>query len=346
MQDEELLRRLGKLLRSTAEPDVEPIVERARQAAVDEVTAILEALLTRSILERAVDQLAAGEPGAPTVARTRPGPAPDLLCYVYGVQHAAADPPADAPGVVDAPVEGVEAEGLRAIVSTVRRDDFGPDAVGDDVGDLEWIGTNARAHEAVLCSALDGGPVLPLRFGTVFRDREAVAEVLRRHRAELVAELERMAGVREWGAKVLVDLDACDRWIAGQSPGAPGRTTEPAPTDGRAYLARRQAQRGARDERHRLLLDVSREIHERLSELAVDAVTEPPQQRRLSGHEGEMILNGAYLVDDTGIDRFHEAADDLNERHADKGVVVHITGPWPPHQFIDVPPLGDPEEGG
>ena len=356
MHDEELLRRLGAALRSSDDPGVEPIVARAREAAVREATAILEALLTRSILERAVDQLAAPDPDAPSTPATDPGEAarpgarpppgaeaeetPEWLWYVYGFQRADAEPPTAATGIVGADVDCVEAEGLRALVSRVRSADFGQAEVIDNLDDLEWLGANAHAHEAVLGAALAFGPVLPLRFGTVFGDRDAVIDVMRRHAGELHAELERIDGRREWGVKVLVDIDACDGWITAHTSRLAEATADQG-SDGRAYLARRQAQRGTRDERHRLLLDVSGEIHAGLSEVAVESTTDPPQQRQLSGHEGEMILNGAYLLDDAATERFHEVARALTERHADKGVIVQTTGPWPPHHFISLPPLGD-----
>ena len=341
MQDEEFLRRLREVLRSTEDPGVEPIVARARERAITEASAILEALITRSILERAVDHLSGSERRKPAAQRAEPGEEPRWLWYVYGIERADIDPPVDVSGIVGATVECVEAEGLRAVVSKVPSADFGQGALVEHFDDLEWVSTNAQAHEAVLGTVLAGGPVLPLRFGTVFRDHDAVVDMLRRHAADLRSEVDRMSGRSEWGAKVVVDLDVCDRWIAEHTPGLHEVTADQAAQEGRSYLARRQAQRGRRDERHRLLLETAGEIHERLSDLAVDASTDPPQQRQLSGHEGEMILNGAYLVDDTATEEFHGAAGELTSRHADKGVLVQITGPWPPHHFISLPPLGD-----
>lgn len=344
MQDEEFLHRLSATLRTGDDPGVEPIVARAREAAVREATAILEALMTRSILERAVDHLAVGDAGESAAPGTEPDEPPEWIWYVYGIQGADADPPAAVDGIVGAAVDGVEADGLRALVSRVRSADFRQPELVEHLDDLEWVGTNAHAHEAVLGAALVAGPVLPLRFGTVFRDREAVVDMLRDHAGELHEEVDSVAGRREWGAKVLVDLDACDRWIMENTAGVAAGADEEDGTGGRAYLARRQSQRGTRDERHRLLLEISSEVHDRLSDRAVDATTDPPQQRQLSGHEGEMILNGAYLVDDDGVERFQKAAAKLSGKHADKGIAVQITGPWPAHHFISLPALGDPGE--
>jgi Gas vesicle synthesis protein GvpL/GvpF len=339
---EDVVRRLTGVLRSSSDPGIELILARARESAVSEATAIIERLITRSILERAADHLAASHPDDATASSERArGRAPPWAWYVYGIQPAAADLPAGVAGVVGSEVDGVEAAGLRAIVSQVRDDEFGGEAQRDKLDDLEWVGANARAHEAVLVAALGAGPVLPLRFGTAFHSRQAVVDVLRRHADELHAEAERMTGRSEWGTKALIELDACDRWIAQHLPGIGEAAGQPPPTGGRTYLARKQAERGVRDERRRVLLDLATEIHERLSDFAVDACTDRPQQPELSGHEGEMILNGAYLLDDASIEPFHEAARELAERHADKGLTVKTTGPWPPHHFISLPPIDD-----
>lgn len=82
-----------------------------------------------------------------------------------------------------------------------------------------------------------------------------------------------------------------------------------------------------------LAAGVSEDIHGRLSDWAIDAVTQPPQNRDLSGHEGEMLLNGAYLVDADRIDDLRGLASELQDRHRELGVRLDLTGPWPPYNF-------------
>jgi hypothetical protein len=347
MRDDDVLQRLSAALRGSPDPGIEPLLARARASAAAEATSILEALMVRSILERAADHLSRGTPGAPPSSDE---PEPDRThpraCYVYGIQRSEDDPPAGIAGVVGAPVDGVEAAGLRAIVSTVRGDEFGEQALREKLEDLQWVGENAQAHEAVLSAMLAHGPVLPLRFATVFHDQGAVAEVLMRHADDLRAEADTMVGRTEWGAKVLVDTGTCDRWIEEHIPGVVGAPTDEHAPDGRSYLVRKKAERGARDERRHLLLGLAGEVHEALSDLAVDSCTDPPQQPELSGHQGAMILNGAYLLEGAAVDPFLDAAGELSERHAAKGISVETTGPWPPYHFISLPPIGDLGEAG
>jgi Gas vesicle synthesis protein GvpL/GvpF len=395
VQDDDVLLRLTAALHDRVEPDLDAIVAAARDAAIAEATSVLQAVMTRSILERVADHLDAAlsaadvpppkpiaepllkpfvelppeptaepsvpeptaEPSVPEPTAERPveppppAPSPEptggrespWVWYVYGIQLADGSLAVAVDGVVGAAVDSVEAAGLRAIVSRASPAELGEQALQARLEDFPWVAANAQAHEAVLAAAMQAGAVLPLRFGTVFRDRDAVVDVLIQHADALHAEADRMTGYSEWGAKVLVDVAACDSWIEEHISGvAVTSSTASADQTGgeaRAYLVRRQAERGAREVRRVLLLDVATEVHERLSALAVEAASDPPQPPELSEYRGEMVLNGAYLLDDPSIGLFHEAASELADRHAAKGITLETTGPWPAHHFITLPPI-------
>ena len=97
-------------------------------------------------------------------------------------------------------------------------------------------------------------------------------------------------------------------------------------------LRRRQERHGARS-RDALAAGVSEGIHGRLRDWAIDAVTQPPQNRDLSGHEGEMLLNGAYLVDTDRVDDLRALAASSRTATASSVCELDLTGPWPPYNF-------------
>ena len=47
-----------------------------------------------------------------------------------------------------------------------------------------------------------------------------------------------------------------------------------------------------------------------------------------------MTLNAAYLVPAAGAEAFRATFDELERRHADDGIALELTGPWPPHHFV------------
>jgi hypothetical protein len=48
-----------------------------------------------------------------------------------------------------------------------------------------------------------------------------------------------------------------------------------------------------------------------------------------------MVLNAAYLVP-AGDEALAGAVAELAARHGARGLVLEVTGPWPPHNFVDL----------
>ena len=54
----------------------------------------------------------------------------------------------------------------------------------------------------------------------------------------------------------------------------------------------------------------------------------------MSGHEGEMLLNGVYLVEDEDAEEFRRVVEELDADFRQRGATVELTGPWPPYNFV------------
>jgi hypothetical protein len=251
--------------------------------------------------------------------------------WVYGILRG--DPPALPAGVADKPVERVAAAGLVALVSPVPLAEFGAEPLRRNLNDLAWLEEVARAHEAVLDAALTEATVVPLRMCTIFEREQRVRAMLEDEHDALVEALDALDGRQEWGVKVLADPASLEREArAGMDAPPEGGTA------GGAYLQRRRFERDVRERAGALAAEVADQVHARVQDWAVDAVTRPPQNRELSGHEGEMLLNGAYLVDADRVDGLRDLVADLEERHRTLGVRIELTGRWPPYNFA---PRGD-----
>jgi hypothetical protein len=75
-------------------------------------------------------------------------------------------------------------------------------------------------------------------------------------------------------------------------------------------------------------------IHERLCTVADDAQVIALQRPEASGHSGEMILNGVYLVADDTLESFLEEVRALQAEFGSEGVELAPTGPWPAYNFV------------
>ncbi|TDD96678.1 GvpL/GvpF family gas vesicle protein [Actinomadura rubrisoli] len=291
----------------------------------------------------------------------------DTAVYLYGVARGL-DPAAldGTAGVAGSPVRGVVADGLTALVSTVRLDDYGEAALRANLEDLAWLEETARAHHDVVDRAARAAPTAPVRIATIYRDDARVAEVLAAQGDRFGEVLDSITGRSEWGVKAYARSEAlrpggpADAEASDPDPGgglAPRAESLTGPTTGTgtaggeaggtgtAYLRRRQSEQRRRADAVRRMAERAADIHAELADHAVAARHHPPQDPRLSGRAGTQILNVAYLLDDEQADGFLAVTRALGDRLA--AIEVEVTGPWPPYSFIDtgeVTPGPEPED--
>lgn len=247
----------------------------------------------------------------------------DSLVYLYAVGDAALGEvvPPGLTGVGTAPVRVIVHGGLGAVVSTVDPLHFSEEALQRNLEDLSWLAATARAHHAVVDAVWQHQPVAPLRLATVYLDDDNVRAVLHAKEAAFTGVLDRIRGAREWGVKAFAhpqpDTDP-DRTAADATLGP-----------GAAYLLRK---RKARDRTARVQQDVqdaAADLHRSLSAAAAACHLYPPQDPQLSGHREHMVLNAAYLVEESAAAAFNDVVQAWQSLYVD----VELTGPWVPYSF-------------
>jgi hypothetical protein len=238
-------------------------------------------------------------------------------------------------GVDDRAVERVQAGDLAVLVSRVPGAQFAAEPLRQSLNDLRWLEATARAHEAVLDTALATSTIVPLRMCTVYENANSARQMLEREHDALVDALDVLDGRLEWAVKVIVANDTLtDAARARLGPDASSEQQVIPHGEGGAYMLRRRREREVRELAAAMADDVAQQVHARLQDWAIDAVTRPPQNPELSGHQGEMVLNAAYLVDRTQTDELRGLVAELEEHHRELGAEIELTGPWPPYNFV------------
>ncbi len=239
---------------------------------------------------------------------------------------------ADEPGIGDVPLGLVEHEGLAAVVSEVDLAEFGEEGLRRNLEDLRWVETVAFAHDRVVRRAAGHAPTAPLRLATVFVGEDSVRGRLEEWHDSAERALDRIEGRSEWSVKAFADP-------AARSVPEPEEPVAPGTGAGKAFLMKRRAATQQRQAAVQQDASIAAELHETLGEVAVSARRLAPQDRQLSGHEGEMILNGTYLVDnaDDAVAAFEAAVARIAGTH--EHIRVQLGGPWPPYSFssLDAP---------
>ncbi|MFF4988508.1 GvpL/GvpF family gas vesicle protein [Streptosporangium saharense] len=249
----------------------------------------------------------------------------EIGTYVYAIARDADSPdPSGLEGVAGAPVRTVEQAGLVAYVSAVPLDQFGEEPLRRSLEDLDWVADTARAHHHVVETVSEAVATAPVRLVTVYTGEEQVGALLERRHDAIAEVLSRVAGRSEWGVKAYAEQAT--------SPSRPDGDDQGTENPGTAYLKRRQANLRDRNDAWRHAVGEAERINAALSAVAVASRRHRPQDPELSGREGWMVLNGAYLVDDDLADEFAATLDALRGQ----GLDLELTGPWAPYSFTDI----------
>ena len=250
--------------------------------------------------------------------------------WLYAVTDAeAASPAADLVGVGAGAVRPLRAAGLAAIVGDVAEREFGEAALHRNLEDLGWLEQTARAHHTVVAALNKQGPTVPMRLATVYTSDARVTQMLRERAGDFRDAMSRLAACSEWGVKAFAA--APDDQAPPSGAAAEGQDAQ-ATGPGAAYLRRRRAQLAAQKDTRRDASASARDLHEKLSRLAVTARLYPPQAPDLAGQSAPMVLNAAYLIADGHADAFAAAVTDLGSDYP--SVQLMLTGPWPPYSFV------------
>jgi hypothetical protein len=221
---------------------------------------------------------------------------------------------------------------VAAVLAEVNIEDFSGPEAQEKMEDLKWVAPRALRHEEVVLSAMEQGPVLPVRFGTVFSSLAAAAEPLRQRQDVLMKFFQDTIDKKEWTLKGYVGrpqararmtaarLAAEKEQLAGLSPGK------------RYFLE--QKIKGAVDKDVAIWLkEMERDILSVVKKMSVGFSECRLQSQDVTDRDEEMFFHGALLVPDASMADLQRLLSDWNAAHQDAGLLLELSGPWPPYHF-------------
>ncbi|MDX2116343.1 MAG: GvpL/GvpF family gas vesicle protein [Planctomycetota bacterium] len=226
----------------------------------------------------------------------------------------------------------VEEAGIAALVIDVPAAYLvGPDAESR-LGDLQWVAPRAVRHEQLIRAVMAHGPVLPLAFGTAFSSEASLRTVMRIAAPHVLDFLKRVENTAELGVRILHDPD---RTLASLRQDLLLRSPPPK-TPGARYLFEKKLDEQAARSLRAHIDSLSRAALDELAPLAREVV----ERRSTLTHEHQLKTASyhAMLVDADVLQAFAERARGLSDRLSSSGVIIELTGPWPPYSFC--PQLG------
>ena len=192
---------------------------------------------------------------------------------------------------------------------------------------LDSTRENVLAHERVNETVMREHTVIPMSFGTIFKTREDIVELLRSAAEAFGDVLNKMQNKLEFGLKVLWDRDQAVREVELEDEDISRLKKEISGQKGPTYFARMQYGRlidsalQARSERY------VADILEQLREVSVASRINKPIGDK-------MIMNAAFLIARDQETAFDSKVKSIASRF-DK-LTFKYTGPWPPYNFVNI----------
>ena len=226
-------------------------------------------------------------------------------------------------------VAALPSAGVVAVISEVHLSEFSE----ANLQDLSWLGERALRHEAVVARSMAVSPVLPVKFGTIFRSRASLLEFLGRHREDVARVLEHLSDKAEWSVKgYLVDAQARPVVAASDAAIVSRMAALPA-APGARYLQQKQLD-VAIDAALRLwLAQASEYLGQSLAPHAVDTSELRCHAGAVTGRSERMVFNASFLVADAALAGFRAALALQQQAYAGTGLTLELRGPWPPYNF-------------
>lgn len=232
------------------------------------------------------------------------------------------------------PLNRIDEQGIVALTSHVPLAEFGEEALGRNVEDLGWLEEKVRLHEAIVEAALAKRQLLPMKFGTIFLDPERIREVIRKNAPVLRAALEELSDKEEWGVKGFVDETGLRTAVLQNDPvlvALSGAASAKPP--GHAFFHRRKIEEAASAKSREREASTAREAVEAIRKTVVEVAECPPLLAE-SMQKEKIVLNLACLVRKNGVGAFLARVEQWSREHAEEGVRLVASGPWPPYHFV------------
>lgn len=237
--------------------------------------------------------------------------------YIYAIADAAHPPIEEVTGIDGARVRSLSSGVVTAYISNCWREKIRPERA------------HLAAHQQVLHRLMLDFTVLPMAFGIIADDREAVRTFLDLNQSAFDEQLARVAGRVEMGLRAVWDVPNIFEYFLDLHP------------ELRTVRDRLLGQN--REPRHEEKLELGRFFDQLLQEdreahaATLEEVLSPccEEIKRLPLHQVQEVANLSLLVErdrQTGLDDAILAA----AGRFDNNYAFDVNGPWAPHNFVEM----------
>ena len=228
-----------------------------------------------------------------------------------------------------------EVDTLYVTMKYVSESDYSEINIKKNLSNEAWLDRNVRKHLQVIGDIMQKHTVIPLNFGTLYNSEESLMDFVSSYRNDFLDVLHHLRNKEEWSVKVFCNKDKIIENIGVFSQNISDidlQIKQSAP--GKAYILKKKKNDLIGTEINALYNNLSLLVFNRLNEFPEEYRLHAILHGELSGHNDDMIINVTFLIKKENFDKFITIADKLIIEYENIGLILDITGPWPPYSFI------------
>jgi hypothetical protein len=250
------------------------------------------------------------------------------------------------------PVSTLLYKDIEAIISQVDLIEFSSPIIANKAReDIPWIIANSKIHERVVECAMGARlgarlnsintaskthnivSVIPMKFGTIFKNKENLMAVLKKDYKKFKDLLARLEKKQEWGVKVYVrerslreGLKSSENALQTLLRDASNLRT------GADYFKQLEIDKETDSIMQTMIDKLALKFYKLLNAHAVDSCRSKILTREFSRHKEPMVMNTQFFIHQDKVLEFVSEVTSLQT--ANPEFVFEYTGPWPAYNFI------------
>jgi hypothetical protein len=220
---------------------------------------------------------------------------------------------------------------IKAVVSEVSSNEFSQESLTKNFKDMSWLSQNAPIHEEVVTTIMGSQTIVPMKFCTIFSEKQNVLGMLEEKYADLKENLDRLKGTIEVSVKVYYSSSTLmDKAKKISKEISDLEEEKKSKSPGAAYFIDQKIDLLAKDLVGKLLYKEKHTVIQLIQSLALEYRENELLAKKVT--KKDMVLNSAVLLANDSKEIFFKKLDELKLSHP--LIEISVSGPFPPYNFV------------
>lgn len=205
------------------------------------------------------------------------------------------------------------------------------------LSDTKWAEENIRRHHEVIDWAFQTSVVIPMKFGMVYKSEKSLLASLAKYYRRFKNLISRLQNKKEWGVKAYLDHKKFIEGLKKKNKEIQKlEKRRSSVQEGMKWYIERKIDEIIVDESEGEIEKELQHFVENLEKHAEKVRLNEALSKDIQEPAREIIMNAACLVKNDALQSFKDLFQELAKEAMPKGVILELTGPWPPYNFVEI----------